>query len=61
VLTLRDIRGMGRREIVEMLEDRYYIQCYCHESTDELREALVQAARDEGELEEESELEEEDA
>jgi hypothetical protein len=44
---------MGRREIVEILEDRYCIQCYCHESTGELREALVQAARDEGELEDE--------
>lgn len=41
-------RRMTREEIVEILEGRYSIQCYDHESKRELAEALAEAANTEG-------------
>ena len=41
-------RRMTREEIVEILEGRYSIQCYDHESKRELAEALTEAANTEG-------------
>lgn len=41
-------RRMTRAEIVEILEGRYCIQCYDHESLSELAEALAEAANTEG-------------
>lgn len=41
-------RRMTREEIVEILEGRYSIQCYDHESKRELAEALAEAVNTEG-------------
>lgn len=41
-------RRMGRAEIIEQLECHYCIQCYDHESTEDLAQALAEAANTEG-------------
>lgn len=42
ILSRDDIAIATREELVVMLEQDYCIQCYDHETTDELREAAYQ-------------------